>query len=85
MTKDIFSMEGKTVIFTGGCGNLGRVMVKALLDYGANVAVPSRTDRFDDSYDSFRESGKLYFVKADLSGSESTRESFSDIEKDSER
>lgn len=36
---NIFSMEGKNVVFTGGCGNLGSVMVKALLEYGASVAV----------------------------------------------
>lgn len=44
MKRDIFSMEGKNVIFTGGAGHLGRSMVKALLEYGAHVAVPTRND-----------------------------------------
>ena len=54
MQNDLFSMEGKTVVFTGGCGNLGKVMVKALLDYGANVAVPNRSDKFDETYDAYK-------------------------------
>lgn len=81
MAKDIFSMEGKSVIFTGGCGNLGKVMVKALLEYGAHVAVPSRTDRFDSSFDEYRNSGALIFVTADLTSSEDTKRVFSEIHK----
>ena len=79
MTTNYFSMEGKTAIFTGGCGNLGKVMVKALLEYGANVAVPSRTDRFDESYDTYRKNGQLYFTEADLSETESTKKAFAEI------
>ena len=76
MPADLFSMKGKSVIFTGGCGNLGRPMVRALLDYGANVFVPSTTDRFDESYDEYRASGQLVFHKADLHHSEEIREAF---------
>lgn len=79
MAANLFSMEGKDVIFTGGCGNLGRVMVKALLEYGARVAVPSRTDRFDESYDEFRKAGKLLFVEADLSTTQGIKSAFSTI------
>ena len=32
--NNLFSMEGKTVVFTGGAGNLGQVLVKSLLEYG---------------------------------------------------
>ena len=35
-------IDGDTVVkvvFTGGCGNLGQILVNALLDYGASVAV----------------------------------------------
>lgn len=51
------------MVFTGGCGNLGKVMVKALLDYGANVAVPNRTDRFDASYDAYKAAGKAGVIR----------------------
>ena len=76
MQNDIFSMKGKTVIFTGGCGNLGKVMVKALLEYGANVAVPNRSDKFDDSYDAYKAAGKLVVIPADLKKTEDTKAAF---------
>lgn len=80
MQNEIFSMEGKTVIFTGGCGNLGKVMVKALLDYGANVAVPNRSDRFDESYDAYKKAGKLVVIPADLKSTEETKNAFAKAE-----
>ena len=76
---DIFSMEGKTVVFTGGCGNLGKVMVKALLDYGANVAVPNRSDKFDASYDEYKAAGKLVVIPADLKHTEDTKKAMKQI------
>lgn len=76
MEQNLFSMNGKTVVCTGGCGALGRTMVKALLAYGANVVVPSRTDRLDESFDEYRNAGKLFFVKADLHSTEETANAF---------
>ena len=81
MTEKLFSMEGKTVVFTGGCGNLGRVMVRSLLEYGANVAVPSLTDRFDATWDAWRQSGKLLFIRADLRDAEAIRSAFAEAER----
>lgn len=80
MKNDIFSMQGKTVVFTGGCGNLGRVMVKALLEYGANVAIPNRSDKLDSSFDSYKQAGQLVVIPADLSNSESTKAAFQKAE-----
>jgi len=79
MKKDIFTMEGKNVIFTGGCGALGRVMVKALLEYGANVAVPEISDRFDESFDQYKEKNRLKVIVTDLSKTESIRASFEEV------
>lgn len=81
MKKDIFTMEGKNVIFTGGCGALGRVMVKALLEYGANVAVPEMCDRFDESFDQYKNNNKLKVIITDLSSTESIKASFSEADK----
>ena len=78
MGKDLFSMEGKTVVFTGGSGNLGRVMVKALLDYGANVAVFGRTDKLGEEYQLYRESGQMTFIQTDLSKTEETKAAFAE-------
>lgn len=36
-------LNGRTVLVAGGTGNVGRVIVAALLDAGARVAVPSRS------------------------------------------
>ena len=76
MQNNIFSMDGKTVVFTGGCGNLGKVMVRALLEYGANVVIPNRTDKLDSSFDRYKQAGKLVVITADLSNSESTKAAF---------
>lgn len=76
MPKNIFSMENKNVIFTGGGGWLGSSMVKALLENGATVYVPSRTDHFDSSYDEYKQAGKLIFASADLSSTEGIKSAF---------
>lgn len=81
MKKDIFTMKGKTVVFTGGCGNLGSVMVKALLEYGAKVAVPEMCDRFDESFDEYKNDGKLKVIITDLSSTESIRAAFAEADK----
>lgn len=39
MPRDIFSVEGKVVVVTGGCGQLGRQFGAALAGRGARVAV----------------------------------------------
>lgn len=36
-------LDGRTALVAGGTGNVGRVLVRALLDAGATVAVPSRS------------------------------------------
>jgi len=42
MTKDLFSLDGRSVAITGGLGQLGRQFTAALLDRGANVAILDR-------------------------------------------
>ena len=37
--RDIFSLDGKKAVVTGGCGYLGKEIVKGLVDFGAEVAV----------------------------------------------
>ena len=37
--RDLFSLEGKTALVTGGTGGLGSAIALAFLQQGANVAV----------------------------------------------
>jgi NAD(P)-dependent dehydrogenase (short-subunit alcohol dehydrogenase family) len=39
------TLENKTVVVAGGTGNVGAFIVKALLEQGATVVVPSRSDQ----------------------------------------
>ena len=42
---DLFSVEGKRALVTGGSSGLGRAMAEALIEGGARVAVAARSDR----------------------------------------
>jgi NAD(P)-dependent dehydrogenase (short-subunit alcohol dehydrogenase family) len=42
---DLFSVEGKTIVITGGAGFLGKTMTTALLENGARVVVLGRSDK----------------------------------------
>lgn len=66
--KDLFSLQGKNVVLTGGCGNLGRVMAKHLLDYGANLFI---ADLIDTPMAELV--GSVRYVKCDLSKADSVR------------
>lgn len=45
--RDLFSLDGKTVLLTGATGFLGRYMIPALLTYGADVVALARSERLD--------------------------------------
>ena len=47
--KELFSLEGKTIIITGGGGYLGSQMSRAMLDYGAVIADISMPGTVPDS------------------------------------
>ena len=42
MTSDLFTLEGKTALVTGGARGLGLMCAQALLDHGARVIITSR-------------------------------------------
>lgn len=46
-TKDLFSVQGKTVVLTGASGYLGRTMAQALLLNGARVVALGRSARLE--------------------------------------
>ncbi|MEP4378216.1 MAG: SDR family oxidoreductase [Alphaproteobacteria bacterium] len=43
MSTNSFSLDGRTIVITGGAGNLGRAFVTAAIDAGARVAIFDRT------------------------------------------
>lgn len=69
MSADIFNIQNKVVIITGGLGQLGRQFSLALLDRGAKVAVfdvqadeQKITDRFGKRYSE----NNLFFLPVDI-------------------
>ena len=45
--KNIFSLEGKTSVVTGGAGHLGAAMCEALAQHGSKVIAIGRNDRWE--------------------------------------
>lgn len=61
------SMQGKTVIVTGGASGLGKVIATAYLDAGANVAVCDVNDvRLKEVAGEFDSTGRFLSSKADV-------------------
>ena len=72
--KNLFSMQDKVVVVTGGSGYLGNAMVSGLMAQGAKVVVADLVDRHasreDDQY------GERFFVACNLAETESIRQLF---------
>ena len=73
MQDKLFDMTGKVTVVTGGAGNLGKAMTRALLEYGANVAVLGRNDRLGDDFTPWREKGALAFIACDLAAKDGAK------------
>ncbi len=73
--SDLFSLKGKNVILTGGCGNLGRVMSKHLLDFGANLFI---VDVVDSAPAEFADA--VHYIKCDLTKTESIHAMYEKVE-----
>lgn len=77
---DLFSLKDKNVILTGGCGNLGRVMSKWLLEYDANLFIADIIDTPVSELSAYQSSGRLHYIKCDLSDTSSIRQMFETAE-----
>jgi len=64
---NMFNIEGKKAIVTGGTRGLGHGMAEALLEAGCEVVIIGSSDRLFKTIEEFTEKGfKCYGVKADL-------------------
>ena len=68
--KSIFSLIGKTAVVTGGCGYLGKEIVKGFVDFGANVVVLDYKIAKDD-----RISDNIKYIECDLGSTEEIKAS----------
>jgi NAD(P)-dependent dehydrogenase (short-subunit alcohol dehydrogenase family) len=62
----MYDFTGRTVVFTGGTGVLGRVMVSALVGCGANVALLARNrDKAESLTKEMTGAGRMFVVDGD--------------------
>ncbi len=67
-TADLFRLDGKVAIVTGGSAGLGKQMAEALAEMGANVVIAARkVDRCEETARQIRELGvKTLAVRCDV-------------------
>jgi NAD(P)-dependent dehydrogenase (short-subunit alcohol dehydrogenase family) len=71
MKNNIFSLEGKTIVFTGGVGYIGSTVVRNMLDFGASVVIADIVDKKpEEVVDDPDLSKNLYVLQCDLSSTE---------------
>ena len=79
--NNVFNLQNKVAIVTGGYGNLGTDIVKALLEFGAIVYVAGRSKiKFDDKFDIGKEQN-LNFIEIDIRQSKSIEMCFREVHK----
>ena len=76
---ELFRLDGKVAIVTGGCGHLGHAMVDALFEAGAKVYVAGTSiDKFHQVYG---EAPLLSFVPINILETESIKSAFESVGK----
>lgn len=73
--KNLFSLQGKTAVITGGAGYLGSCMAEAMLEHGANVTVADPAD-LPERLIAYEHKGTLHHIRCDVSDTDSIREMF---------
>lgn len=82
-TLDMFSLKGKVAVVTGGCGHLGKAMVEALADAGAQVFVAGTS--FEKYHEKYGYNNPCKFVPIDILSSESIKNAFKTVAEEAGR
>lgn len=80
--KDLFSCRDKVAVVTGGSGLIGKEIVKALHEFGADVYIADITQ---DNVKDFIEENGISYVCMDISSEESVRKGLTNIIRDKGR
>ena len=72
--KDLFSLNGKTVVVTGGLGYLGSAITEGLLEFGAKVVAADIIEKKpEEIVEDSKLNSNLFSMECDLSSTESIR------------
>ena len=72
--KDLFSIEGKTALVTGGTSGIGAMIARGYVEAGARVYVASRkAEACEATAKELSQHGTCFGIPADLSGEEGCR------------
>jgi NAD(P)-dependent dehydrogenase (short-subunit alcohol dehydrogenase family) len=75
MSSDLFSVEGKTVVVTGGTRGIGYMIAEGLLDAGAKVFITSRkAAACAEAQQSLASHGEVTAIPADVSDPEQSQD-----------
>lgn len=77
--KELFSLNGKVAIVTGGYGHLGTAFTEALSEAGAIVYVAGHNE--DKFKEKFHDNAKVKYVSIDISSTNSIKNCFEIVEK----
>lgn len=77
--KNLFALQNKVAIVTGGNGHLGTSITKALASFGATVFVFSRNDYSFQALSDFHEN--IHFVKCDVTDEKHFRHEVATLQK----
>ena len=68
MTSDLFSLNGKTAVVTGGSRGIGAMIARGLLDAGASIIISSRKQHeLDEAQAALSAHGHVEAIRADVS------------------
>ena len=68
MATDLFSLQGKTAVVTGGSRGIGAMIARGLLDAGASVLISARKqNELDEAQLALSKFGAVRAVRSDVS------------------